>query len=74
MDSFEPKRSRSSRFILDASEEEYSFSSPNQQKSVKTSHEQFQTLYIARERFNNFVNELGQYRYSEIREDILSHC
>lgn len=74
MDSFEPKRSRSSRYILDASEEEQSFSSPNQQKSVKTSNQQFQTLYVARERFNDFVNELGQSRYSQIREDILSHC
>lgn len=74
MDLFEPKRSRSSRFNLQVSEEEYSFSSANPQKSVKATQQQFQVLFVARERFNNFVNELGEQRYSEIREDILSHC
>lgn len=37
MDYFEGKRSRS-RYILEGSEDEYSYSSPNDQKSIKNPH------------------------------------
>jgi hypothetical protein len=29
---------------------------------------------VARERFSDFVNTLGDVKHTEIREDILAHC
>ena len=45
-----------------------------EKRSPKSVHEQFSSLYVARDRFIAFVEELGPIRNTEIREDILVHC
>ena len=74
MEYFDLKRGRSSRFMLDASEEEFSFSEQSSPRVIKNHHEHFQALYTSRDRFCDFVIDLKELRCSEIREDILAHC
>jgi hypothetical protein len=58
--------------MFEVSEDEFSVSEG--ERSGRTVQEQFAGLYVARERFLEFVRGLGEHRHSEIREDILVHC
>ena len=55
-------------------DDEFVYVEPVEKKTPKNVHEQFGSLYVARERFNTFVEEIGELRNTEIREDILMHC
>lgn len=60
--------------MFEDSEEDYSFEEQSLNRPTSDKIDNFSSLFLARDRFQQFVEGLGETSQTEIREDILTHC